>query len=212
MADGPDGRIPSAASGIEVSELLAEKPDGAIFSPPQLAGFQSEVVREAARLFSGTHAHPADVLVFFNNDWDRRRDIRAVAQALADFVANNYPEPSKSVCLQNGPRAVGWVDGLSVVRIIAEDGRWQAAGCSDIAVLTYDQVASRIAEKSRRVQEYRKRLPGWHMWLLLATRFNVLCSASVPPEVESWRFTSHFDRMVLSSWEYGVLQLNCTEP
>ena len=64
MADGPDGRIPSAALGIEVSELLPEKPNGSNFSHPQLASFQSEVVHEAARLFSGMHSHSADVLVF----------------------------------------------------------------------------------------------------------------------------------------------------
>jgi hypothetical protein len=75
MADGPDGWIPSATLGIEVSELLPAKLEGASFSHPQLASFQSEVVREAARLFPGMHAHSVDVLVFFNNEWDRRLDV-----------------------------------------------------------------------------------------------------------------------------------------
>jgi hypothetical protein len=153
------------------------------------------------------HAHSADVLVFFKNDWDRRRDIGEMGLALADFVANNYPQQSKTVCLQKGPRAVGWVDGLSVVRITAEDGRWQAGGCSDVAVLTYEQLASRIAAKNQMVQEYRRKLPDWHIWLLLATRIDVLCSVTVPPEVELWLFTCQFDRVLLSSWEHGVLLL-----
>ncbi len=50
MADGPDGRIPSAPLGIEVSELLPAKLEGASFSHPQLASFQSGVVREAAEV------------------------------------------------------------------------------------------------------------------------------------------------------------------
>jgi hypothetical protein len=211
MADGPDGRIPSATLGIEVSELLPGKLEGASFSHPQLASFQSEVVREAARLFPGMHAHSADVLVFFKNDWDRRGDVGEMGRALADFVANNYPQQSKTVCLQKGPRAVGWVEGLSVVRITAENGGWQAGGCGDVAVLTYEQLASRIAAKSQRVQEYRRKLPDWHIWLLLATRFDVLSGVTVPSEVESWRFTCDFDRVLLSSWEHGVLQLNCTK-
>ena len=211
MADGADGRIPSATLGIEVSELLPAKLEGASFSHPQLASFQSEVVREAAHLFPGMHAHSADVLVFFKNDWDRRRDVGEMGRALADFVANNYPQQSKTVCLQKGPPSVGWVEELSVVRITAENGGWQAGGCGDVAVLTYEQLASRIAAKSQRVPEYRGRLPDWHIWLLLATRLDVLSGVTVPPEVESWRFTCDFDRVLLSSWEHGVLQLNCTK-
>jgi len=95
------------------------------------------------------------------------------------------------------------------VRITAEDGKWQAGGCSDVAALTYEQVASRIATKSLRVQHYRRKLPGWQVWLLLSTRVDVLCGLTASPEVESWHFTSDFDRVLLSTWERGVLQLNC---
>ena len=164
---------------------------------------------EAAHVFSNTDTRPSDVLVFFKNDWNRKRDSKEMAQALADFVANNYPQQSKTACLQRGPRAIGWVDGLSVVRITAEDGRWQAGGSSDVVMLTYEQLASRIATKSERVQEYRSRLPDWQIWLLLATRLPVLWSVSLPHELMKWRFTCDFDRVLLSSWEYGVLQLNC---
>lgn len=211
MADRPDGRIPSAKLGIEVSELLPEKADGAVFSGPQLWSFQSEVVLRAARLFSGTHVCPSDVLVFFRNDWEHKRDPEEMAQALADFVCANYPKPSETVCLQRGRGTVGWVDGLSVVRITAEPGRWQAGGSADGVMLTYEQLASRIAEKSKRVQEYQKQLPGWHIWLLLTTLLPVLSSVSVPAELTTWRFTSGFDRVLLSTWDNGVVQLNCTK-
>ncbi|HZZ39463.1 MAG TPA: hypothetical protein VFE06_10045 [Acidobacteriaceae bacterium] len=210
MADNPDGRIPSARIAIEVSELLPEEPEGAMFSGPQLSEFQSEVVLKAAGLFSDAQGRPSDVLVFFNNDWDRKRDPEEMALALADFVANNYPEQSKTVCLQKGGRAAGWVDGLSVVRITAEGGKWQAGGSGDGVTLTYEQLASRIAAKSERTEEYRRRLPGWEIWLLLATRVPVLWSVSLPLEITSWHFTCGFDRVLLSSWEDGVLQLNCT--
>jgi hypothetical protein len=40
----PDWLIPCACVGIEVSQLLPEKPEGAIFSPPQLSEFQKKVV------------------------------------------------------------------------------------------------------------------------------------------------------------------------
>jgi hypothetical protein len=212
MDDRPDGRIASAKIGIEVSELLPERSDRATFSGPQLSSFQSEVVVRAARLFSETRACPSDVLIYFRNDWTNKRDPMGMAQAVADFVCANYPQQSKIVCLQRGRVAVGWVDGLSLVRITAQPGRWQAAGNGDGVMLTYEQLASRIAEKSDRVQEYRKRLPGWQIWLLLATRISVLSSVSVPSEIESWRFPPClFDRVFLSSWDVGVIQLSCAQ-
>jgi len=59
MDDAPDGRIPSATLGIEVSELLPMKAPGAYFSHPQLAAFQAEVVNEASHLFSCICPHSA---------------------------------------------------------------------------------------------------------------------------------------------------------
>lgn len=211
MADRPDGRIPAAKLGIEVCELLPERPDGAIFSGPQLSSFQSEVAIRAARLFSVADIRPSAVLVFFNNDWCRKRNLDEMAEALATFVANNYPQQTKTVCLQRGPRAVGWVDGLSVVRIAAEEGRWQAGGFGPGVTLTYERLASQIARKNELVQQYQKQLPGWQIWLLLVTHISVLRSVSVPREINKWRFKCDFDRVFLSSWEDGVLQLNCSK-
>jgi hypothetical protein len=69
-------------------------------------------------------------------------------------------------------------------------------------------VAAHIEAKNRRILEYRKRAPGFEIWLLFATRFNVLSTLSVPRDAESWRFSSDFDRVVLSSWEEGVIDIS----
>ncbi len=204
----PDWLVRSASLGIEVSELLPQKPDGALFSGPQVSAFQEDVVRRGERCYRALADAPADVLVYFRNDWTRRQDGAAMGRALADFVRSNYPSDTDTVVMQELGRGVrGWVDGLSVVRITGEDGRWQAGGCSDVAIVTYEQLASRIAAKNQRVSEYRRRLPGWEIWLLFATRFPVLWSVSIPREVMSWRFSCDFDRVFLSSWEDGVLEL-----
>src|SRR5262245_35795968 len=74
--ESPDWLIPSASVGIEVSELLPEKPDGALFSAPQLAVFQNRVVQTAERHYRTlAEMQPAGVLVYFRNDWTRKQDV-----------------------------------------------------------------------------------------------------------------------------------------
>jgi hypothetical protein len=149
------------------------------------------------------------VLVFFKNDWTNKRDPKAMAQALATFVSENYPSGiGKSVTLTqltSGFR--GWVDGLSVVRILGERGRWQAGGTNTIGLLSYEELAQRVSTKTLLLPEYRRCWPGWQMWLLLSTRMNVLQSLSVPREITTWQFNSSFDKIIFSSWENGVIEL-----
>ncbi len=211
MNDKPDGRIASASLGIEVSELFPEKQDGALFSGPQVSAFQSKVVSAAEHCYRArSDARPVDVLVVFQNEWSLKREPNEMGRALAEFVHGNYPASDTVLLGELDQDVHGWVDGLAFVRIWRVDGGWEAAGCNDIAPLSYKQVASRIAEKNQRVTDYRAHLPGWKIWLLLTTRINVLCSVWIPAEVTSWRFSSAFDRILLAPWYGGVLELNTT--
>lgn len=213
MDDEPDGRIASVRLGIEVSEVLPERRGGALFTGPQVAVFQQDVVEAAERLYRARYnARPADVLVYFENDWTRKRDTEEMGRALAEFVHSNYPSEGSTVNLGGlGQDALGWVEGLTVVRITGEDRRWKAGASTYVPVVSYEQLAARVVAKNERVSEYRKRLPGWQLWLLLATRFSVLHSVSLPREIRSWQFTSDFDRVLLSSWEDGVLELQAVK-
>lgn len=206
----PDWLIPSASLGIEISDLVPAKPAGAKFSGSQLASFQEKVVITAERFYySSADAEPADVAVAFENEWMRRRDVKQAAQALASFVRSNYPRGAQeSVTLEPLNSEVrGWVDGLSVVRILRAKRAWQAGGCSGIDCVTHHQVAERIAAKDLLLPEYRRRWPGWQMWLLLSTRRRALRSVSIPREVTAWLFNSEFDKLLLSSWEGEVVEL-----
>ena len=87
--------------------------------------------------------------------------------------------------------------GVTVVRISRQPERWQAGGCNDIKLLTYEQLALPIKVKNRRVSEYRDRVPqGWQVLLLFATLVPVLWTVSTPPEVTAWRFPCGFDRVL----------------
>ncbi len=208
--DRPDCLIPSAALGIEISYLLPQKPRNASFSSPQLAVFQEEVVRKAERCYRLIDSRPARVLVYFKNDWVRKRDEYAMANEIAQFVRDNYPANARPVLLQQGGSCVrGWVDGLSIVGISCVDELWETSASSSIPILTHDQLYSRIRSKDRRLPEYRTRVPqDWEIWLLLATSISALHSVAVPYEVTTWRFESGFDRVLLSPWDGDVIQLN----
>jgi hypothetical protein len=203
----PDWLIPSARLGIEVAQLLPERAEGAMFSPPQLSSFQERVVSIAERTYlSLPQLGPIDVLIYFSNDFVRKKDANAMGRTLAKLVWRNYPRDGRTVMLDDETP-----DGFSVVRIAPVEGGWNTGGVSDIQCLTYEQLNSRIADKNRRAAEYRNHLPaGWALWLLFATRVPVLWSVSCPPEVTSWRFACEFDRVFLASWEHGVLLLNRT--
>ena len=206
----PGWLIPSASLGIELTDLLPAKPGGALFSGPQLSSCKEAVVTTAEHCScSSANAPPADVLVYFRNDWNRKSDVKEIAQALASFVLSNYPSGAKdTVTLE--PMSCGALNGVSVVRIFRGESAWHTGGCAGIECVTYEQVAERIAAKDLLLPEYRRRWPGWQMWLLLSTRMRVLHSVYIPREVTSWQFNTGFDKVLLSSWEDGVLELHRT--
>lgn len=209
-SESPDWLIPSAQLGIEVSTLLPPVSPGK-FSGPQLSSFQLGVVQAAQRRYYELASSPANVLVFFANEWRRKRDRAQMAEALARFVAENYPVDGESVTLD--PCAIeNWLDFVSVIRIAPVGGDWASGGVNSIGVLTCEHLAGRIGVKSELVPGYRRRLPDWSLWLLLVTEVNVLCSISVPKEAFEWQFAFDFDRALLFDWDRGVIELQRTTP
>jgi hypothetical protein len=93
------------------------------------------------------------------------------------------------------------------MRILRGDGDWQAGGAGGIDCVTYEKLAERIAGKDLRLPEYRRRFPGWQMWLLLSTRMRVLHSVSIPHHVTAWQFDTEFDKVLLATWDGGVIEL-----
>jgi hypothetical protein len=212
-SERPDWLIPSVSIGLEVSEILPSKSAGRSFSGPQLSSFQKAVVVEAEALYYSQSSNaPADVLIFFENEWTRKGNVKIMAQNLAEFVFENLPDNTNG-CVTLQPLNLGvrgWVEGLSVVRILRQRGRWQAAGSNDVEYLTYEELARRIAAKDILLSGYRSRHPGWQMWLLLATRLQVLDSLSIPLDIKDWQFRSGFDKVILSSWDSGVVDIRNT--
>jgi hypothetical protein len=210
--ESPDWLIADASLGIEVSDLLRPK-GGNLFSGAQLSSFQAEVVAKARRQYFTEYPNEADVLVFFKNEWNRKRDLGSYASSLARFVHANIPSDKDCVTLSER-HADSWVEGVSVIRISRTGDKWQAGGIADGQPLGYSDLATRIAAKNKLLGQYQQRLPGWKMWLLLTTEIRVLHSVWIPSDISGWTFTFDFDRVLLMPWDHNVIDLarNNREP
>ena len=204
--ESPDWLIQSAFVGIEVSELLRPR-RAEQFSGAQLHSFQSDVVKRAWRFYCRQGWPDVDVLVFFQNEWNRKRDPQEYGVALAQHISRNLPEENGIITLSCS-NANECMEGTSVIRISRRiGGRWQAGGAADGVQLEYLDIASRIASKNARVPLYRTRVPGFAIWLLLTTNIRVLRSVGIPREIASWRFTFDFDKVLLMPWDDDVIEL-----
>ena len=123
-----------------------------------------------------------------------------------------YPATRTEDCVTLSARhADDWVEGVSVIRISRTGTKWQADGSADGQPPRYADVATRIAAKNRLLHQYRQRLPGWKMWLLLATEIRVLHSVWIPPDISEWRLPFDFDRVLLMPWDQDVIELARTD-
>jgi len=204
-SESPDWLIRDGCLGIEVSTLQRPK-GGHHFSGSQLSSFQAEVVAKARQKYFTDFRSHVDVLVFFQNEWNEKRDLLSYASSLARFVRANLPRDRDCVTL-SGRQANDWVEGVSVIRISRSGDKWQAGGSAGGLALEHSDVATRIAAKNRLLPQYRQRLPGWKIWLLLATEIRVLRSVYIPSNISEWRFTFDFDRVLLMPWDEDVIDL-----
>jgi hypothetical protein len=200
----PDWTIPTASVGIEVSLLLAPRPDDCAFSGPQVSTFQAGVASAAERLYTLRGYPPVDVLIFLRNEWRHKLDKSEMAKNLAAFVAKNRPPDGTCITLEpDEPH----LEDFSAVRILSYPGSWQAGGVAGRMQLSRDELAIRIAAKNKLLSDYRKRLPGFQIWLLFATAFSVLWNVHIPTEVREATYDFDFDKVLISDSECGVIEL-----
>lgn len=210
IKDRPDGRIPDARLGIEVTQLLPLPARARELSGTELSARQEKTMEKAQYFFSKMGGPSVAVRAYFNNEWARKhpRSVDEDARRVALFVRDHCPPHSGDAFVayrEDGLR--NWPEPLCNIVIERREGSWDAPGCGGVPWITKEQLADRIRDKNQKLAEYRKRLPGWRIWLLIATNMSVLRSVSVPREVTTWRFAYDFDKVYLSSWEDGVLDL-----
>src|SRR5579862_6371574 len=203
--ESPDWLIRDSSLGIEVSQIL--RPGSRdTFSGAEVFAYQRQVIELAKGHYMSFNSASADLLVWFDNEWHVRKDARRLARDISEFVRQNYPSDSDSITFRKG-RVQPWIEGLSRIRISRSGTRWQAGGSAGIYTLREDDLRTCIEAKNNLLPRYRERLPGWGIWLLLATDIRVLKTAEIPHDVEGWRFAFGFDKVLLLSWDGRLIEL-----
>lgn len=209
--DGPDWEIPEASLGIEVTEVLSPKGQNR-FSGAEVLGFQNKVVALAERDYRAQGGPPVDVLVILANDWNRKTDPQKIARALAAVVRRHLPidRPIASLGtdeLEDCPDVLS----VRILRLAGVTDSWHVSTCAAIAPLRYEHLANCISAKNDLLPRYRARLPGWSIWLLVATDIQVLRTVEVAEdEVAKWQFAFDFDKVLLVTFVGQVIELHRT--
>lgn len=138
--ESPDWLIPDARLGIEVRYVTALKAEGDKFSGPELSMFQHRVVTTAEHYYKAMSGPPCDVLVYFRNDFKRKRDPDEMGKALAAFVRRYYPADKRYITMESF-EVDDWPDGFAVIRICTLDGGWNAGGTASATSLNRDYLA-----------------------------------------------------------------------
>jgi hypothetical protein len=201
----PDFKIEAVSGliGIEVTELLPPPTSEIFASPLQEKSFHQGVVQLAEQEYNRLpRAVPAGVVVSFWRIEDGKRDMRAMAHALAEFV-RSHREQAKPVKIFS--RLADLPEGFAVITIYSTyDRPWHAGEGSN---LTSEQIhplfAKRISEKNARLPTYRANLPDTPMILLIYSSAGVTRHVEIVHGMEEWEFAFDFDRVLFFSVLYN---------
>jgi len=194
-AEKPDFRFNSNALGIEVSELL--KPASSNFGIVHVEAetYHKEIVQLAQQqYYAAVDATPVKIILYFANARGKKRDMREMARALAEFVKANIPKPNE-VSNFDG---LELPEGFGSMSIVAEQpGDWWCGEGGSFSVSNiHEALSSSIGSKNKLLPMYRKNLaPGAQVWLLLYSTASVSRGMSIPHGIEEWRFSFAFDRV-----------------
>ena len=137
---------------------------------------------------------PVDVVVVFSVE-ARDLSLRALAISLAEFV---YAYRSSKGSGFQGDLPKGYRD-IGILKPLMPTGLWRGMSAFDTALASKELLESRIAEKNRRLSDYR--LSASEVWLLIVNdRF--LGPGEVyarPDHLAEWRFAFDFEKVLLFS-------------
>lgn len=180
--------------GIEVREIF--RPKGTAEFPLQEAeSFHEQVMDRAEKLYETRSSPEVDVLAYFTIDCTRRK-LEQTAKSIADFVANSYQVGETRTFDRHDDR---FPDGISVIRIappLPESSRaWRCLKHGGPMKLEKKVLAEEIAEKEKLLPCYRS--AAGQVWLLLVVRAFPITTFWVPREINTWKFTFGFDKILL---------------
>jgi hypothetical protein len=174
--------------GIEVTELCREEPRAA-------GGKLAKVPNTAQKLYNQlANAEPVDVSVGFSAQAGNVK-FNKLTNSLVEFVHRNKNNKGSGFTrdLPEGYCHIGIFTPLEPL------GRWRGARGFDTVVAPKELLESRIAEKNKRVPDYRVSTP--EVWLLIVND-QFLGPGEVyahPDHLAEWKFVFDFEKVLLFS-------------
>jgi len=202
----PDFKIDTTNGllGIEVTELLRMDNDGP-FLPVVEEKFHKDVMDIAAAHHRKSGAGAVDVLAYFTNDWQGRRNAIDVARSLADFVKLRYQPGDPTYTFS---RFDGLPEGFTFVRVSSLGETWTCGEHGAMGLLEDEHLASIIGRKNKLITTYKKRLPNSPVWLLIYSGVSIPRHVPIPVSIHEWTFEFDFDRVLLfSSLDHRVFEI-----
>lgn len=191
----PDFKIEAASGlvGIEVTELLPPPTSEVFTSPLEEKSFHQRLIQLAEQEYNRLpDTVPVGVVVSFWRIETGKRDMRAMAYALVEFV-RSHSEQAKPV------KTFSWRPdlpaGFGVITLCSMyDRPWHAG---EGVNLTFEQIyplfAKRISEKNARLSTYRANLPNTPMNLLIYSCAEVSRNVEIVHGMDKWEFPFDFD-------------------
>jgi hypothetical protein len=194
LEPAPDFIFENDGLGVELTELTRPADDEGGFVPTAEEAFHRELVKAAQEQhYSAPDTKPCRLVVYFPIGSGKKRDKRKMARALSDFVKANVHRANPVA----GFSTLETPDGIGAMSITSEGGDWWSGECGRTTLSQIRaQLAYRIGDKNKRVEQYRKGLPeGYSVWLLIYSGVAVSRNMPIPHDIEGWSFPFEFDKV-----------------
>ena len=197
--------------GIELTRMFRKPLQGE--SPLRAQESLREKIIESAKARYVALGQPSiRVGVLFNNRIAlRRRDVKEIAQRLADLVIRSIPDPGERHMKQYNRINRNYFPEAIDVIVVGRPERlqrssWSIASAEDLPPLSISEVQARISAKDIRVPDYLKQCD--RIWLVLCTCGAGLSSyLELSDEATQATYEGQFTRVFVYKWPSTVQEL-----
>jgi hypothetical protein len=197
--------------GIELTRMFRTPVQG---EPPlrEQESLREQIKYSAKARYVDLAQPPISVGVLFNNRVVlRRRDVKRVAQMLADVAIRLMPDPGEqrtekynSINRNYFPEEVDTIVVGRPERL--HRSAWHIASAEDLRPLSMSDIQGRITAKNARVSDYLKKCD--RIWLVLCTGGSGLSSyLELSDEASQARYHGQFTRVFIYKWPSTVREL-----
>jgi hypothetical protein len=212
-SENPDFLISNDAGtlGIELTRIFRKPPQGE--SPlREQESLRDQIADSAKARYDALAQPPIHVGLFFNDQIVvRRRDVKQMAQTLADLAMRLMPDPGQRREEEyNCVNREYFPDAIDVITVSRPErlqrSIWSLPAAEELPPLLTSDIQARITAKNVRVPEYLRQCD--RIWLVLCTCGEGLSSyAELSDEAIEATYQGQFTRVFVYKWPSTVQEL-----